>query len=57
MEVTIPSKEPLIMHGKCSFMKQEKVAKLLREGGGASLETTCSLCFSAVGVTPSSNRM
>lgn len=33
MAMTLGEKETVISHGKASFMKQERLAKLLREGG------------------------
>jgi len=41
--LTLPADEIVIAHGKASFLKQEKIAKLLREGGGlASAPTPAS---------------
>lgn len=34
VRLTLSATEPAIMHGKSGFLKQEKVAKLLRESGG-----------------------
>ena len=34
MDMSLEPKDPVIGHGKCNFMKEEKVAKLLRESGG-----------------------
>lgn len=37
MGLTLPENEIVIAHGKASFLKQEKIAKILREGGGEIL--------------------
>lgn len=34
MPMTLDNAEPIIGHGKCSYMKEERVAKLVRESGG-----------------------
>ena len=39
MQMTLSSEEAVICHGKSSWLGQEKVAKLLRQGEGHTVKT------------------